>query len=145
MGSCVMASPFSSLRMLFERLNPSTAGLDSTFVEETLSNIRAMNAKIESPSKVRGYLDRYPEITEILSIVSEQVYQYFDYKAQLYLNINDDDGADSEYLALYLRVSNYDESVMHRIEKIQKDYYPLLDNATGWFLFTTDFLLPEVA
>jgi hypothetical protein len=145
MGFHVVASPFSALRMLFEKKHPSTAGFNSISIEETLSKIDAMNAKIESLSKVRGYLDRYPEITEILSVVSEQVYQYFDYKAQLYLNINEDDDADSEYLALYLRVPNYDESVMHRIEKIQKGYYPLLDNATGWFLFTTDFLPPEVA
>ncbi len=144
MGSCVIASPFSALRMLFEKMHPTTAGFDSISIEETLSNIYAMNAKIESPSKVRVYLERYPEITEILSVVSEQVYQYFDYKAQLYLNINDDGDADSEYLALYLRVPNYDESVMDRIEKIQKYYYHLLDNATGWFLFTTDFLPPEV-
>lgn len=108
-------------------------------VEEVLKYFSNIKAIIEEPSKVRRYLYSHPEIADLSHLVAEQVYQYFDSSTQLCLCINDDDKPDCGYLALFLRAPNYDDSVMDRIEKIQKSYFGLLSTMTGWFLFTTDF------
>jgi hypothetical protein len=114
----------------------------SVLIENILKHFHILGAKIESP-KVFSYLYRYPDIAILAGFVSEQVYTIFDYNAQLCLNIIGDDDPDSEYLALFLRVSNYNDDVMDKIVRIQESYYDLLSQMTGWFLFTTDFALPR--
>ncbi len=124
-----------------DRANMS--GAESKRVEEILNYFRNLRAVIKNPSEVRRYLYRYPEIAELSCFVSEQVYRYFDSNAQLCLDITDDDVPDSEYLAIYLRVPKYDDSVMDRIREIRESYYDSLNNTTGWFLLTTDFSHPR--
>jgi len=117
--------------------------VESIRVEEVLNYFRDIKAIIEEPSKVRRYLYRHPEIAELSRFVAEQVSRHFDSSVQLCLCISDDDEPDSEYLALFLRVPNYDDSVMDRIRKIRESYYDLLNDMTGWFLLTTDFSSPR--
>lgn len=121
----------------------STEGSISVTVEDVLRHFRALKAKIVSPLKVRDYLYRYPEIAELSRKVSNAVYQYFDFRAQLFMEIEDDEVPDSEYLVIYIRVPEYDNSVMDRIRKIRESYYDSLNNTTGWFLLTTDFAHPR--
>jgi len=121
----------------------STGGSISVPVEDILRHFRALKAKIEFPLKVRDYLYRYPEIAELSRKVSDVVYQYFDFRAQLSLEIEDDEVPDSEYLVIYIRVPEYDNSVMDRIRKIRESYYDSLNNMNGWFLLTTDFAHPR--
>ncbi len=111
----------------------------SILIENILNHFLALRAEIVSPSKVLEYLYQYPEIAELSKYVSDLVYRHFDFKTQLSLEIINDEDNDGDYLALYLRVPKYDESVMDRIKIIQERYYPLLSQMSGWFLFTTDF------
>lgn len=112
-------------------------------IENVLRYFLRLGAKIESPSMVRDYLYRYPDIAKLARFVSEQVYSSFDFMAQLSLEIEDDEVPGSEYLVIYVRVPEYDHSVMNRIRKIRESYYDLLDITTGWFLLTTDFSHPR--
>jgi len=137
------SSRYSDLRSDFEEQYPSTATAESALIEEVLNHFRILKTKIETPSRVREYLYRHPEIAELSKDVSDLVYLYFDFKTQLSLEVVEDDDQEGEYLALYLRVPEYDESVMDRIKIIQESYYPLLSQMTGWFLFTTDFFPPR--
>jgi hypothetical protein len=116
-----------------------STSVESIRAEEILNYFCDIKAIIEEPSEVRRYLYYHPEIGDLSRFVAEQVYNYFDSNTQLCLCINDGDKPGSEYLALFLRVSRYDDSVMDLIEKIQKSYFALLSEMTGWFLFTTDF------
>jgi hypothetical protein len=126
-----------------EEVSSSTGGSISDRIEYILSYLRDLKAKIESPTKVRDYLYYHPEIAELCKEVSIEIYQHFDFRAKLYLEIENDEVPNSEYLVMYLRVPEYDDSVMDYIRKIRSGYYDLLDNAKGWFLLTTDFCSPE--
>jgi len=75
--------------------------------------------------------------------VSDEVYQYFDFRAQLSLEVQDEGVPDSEYLTIYVRVPEYDDSVMDRIREIRECYYDSLSEMTGWFILTTDFSPPR--
>jgi hypothetical protein len=121
----------------------STSSAESFFVEEVLNHFHTLGAKINSPSIVGEYLRNYPEIAELSKKVSDEVYRYFDFRAKLYLEVRDHDDPDSEYLALYIRVPEYNDSVMERIEEIRERYYSSLNDMAGWFLFTTDFCHPR--
>jgi hypothetical protein len=115
----------------------------SAQVEYILRYFEMLGARIESPSKVRDYLYRCPGIAILAGFVSEQIYNGFDFKAQLSLEVQDDEVPDSEYLTIYVRVPEYNNSVMDRIRKIRESYYDSLNNMTGWFLLTTDFSSPR--
>lgn len=135
-----------SRSMDFEDANEEDSlatNVESIRVEEVLNYFRDMKTVIEEPSKVRRYLYSHPEIADLSRFVAEKVSRYFDYSAQLCLTVNGDHNPDSEYLALFLRVPNYDDTVMDRIGNIQKSYFDLLSTMTGWFLFTTDFCPPR--
>lgn len=121
----------------------STGGSILVPVEDILRHFDALKAKIASPRKVRDYLYRYPEIAELSRKVSDAVYQYFDFRVQLSIEIEDDDVPDSEYLVMYIRVPEYESSVMDRIRKIRESYYNSLNTTAGWFLLTTDFAHPR--
>lgn len=138
-----MAEPISTMctgfgRAIFREQIP-TSSAESISIEEILNYFHAKKTKIISPSRVRDYLRNYPEIAELSRRVSDIVYQYFDFRAQLCLEVRDYDDPESEYLALYIKVPEYDDSVMDRIREIRESYYDVLDDATGWFLLTTDF------
>jgi len=140
----LFTAPYSRLREAFERQHPSTESSDSANTEEILSHFKTLNAKIEVPSKVRSYLYRYPEIAELARTVSDLVYQYFDYKTQLSVEVRDDESdQESNYLVFYIRVPEYDDSVMDRIRQIRERYYDSLDGVAGWFLLTIDFTAPR--
>jgi len=115
----------------------------SAQVEYILRYFEMLGARIESPSKVRDYLYRYPGIAILAGFVSEKVYDSFDFNAQLSFEVQDDEVPDSEYLTIYVRVPEYNHSVMDRIRKIRESYYDSLNNMTGWFLLTTDFSSPR--
>jgi hypothetical protein len=112
-------------------------------VEDILAHFHTLKAKIVSSLEIRDYLYRFPEIAELSRKVADDVYKYFDFRTQLSLEIEDDEVPNSEYLVMYVRVPEYDNSVMDRIRKIRDSYYYLLDNTTGWFLLTTDFSPPR--
>jgi hypothetical protein len=117
----------------------STGGTISDPIECILRNFRTLGVTIVTSSTVFEYLYNYPDIAKLSSDVSTRVYQIFDSSAQLFLEVRDSDDPYSEYLALIIRVPEYNDLVMERIEGIRESYYSLLDDMTGWFLFTTDF------
>jgi len=139
---CVV-EPISSVYTILVkpfREQKSTSSAESLFVEEILNHFYMRGDKIISPSIVSGYLRNYPEIAELSKKVSDEVFLYFDFRAKLSLEVRDYDDPNSEYLALNVRVPEYDDSVMERIEEIRENYYQSLNEMTGWFLLTTDFI-----
>lgn len=127
----------------FDESYPSTSSSELAPAEDILDYFSRSKAKIVKPSKVRDYFRRYPEIAELSRDVSKLVHRRFDFRAQLSLEIQNDDVPDSEYLTIYIRVPEYDNSVMDRIREIRECYYDSLNNLTGWFLLTTDFSRPR--
>ena len=121
----------------------SKTNSEATRVEETLKYFHNLKGIVENPSRVRQYLYRYPDIAKLARFVSDEVYQYFDFRAQLSLEVQDEGVPDSEYLTIYVRVPEYDDSVMDRIREIRECYYDSLSEMTGWFILTTDFSPPR--
>jgi hypothetical protein len=50
---------------------------------------------------------------------------------------------DDEYLALYVRLSRYDDTVMERIAAAEAEYLDRLAGKSGWIQLTTDFRTPD--
>jgi hypothetical protein len=137
-----ISSVYTILARPFKEQN-TTSSAESIFAEEILNHFYMRGDKIISPLRVSEYLRNYPEIAELSKRVSDEVHQYFDFRAQLSLGVQDDGVPDSDYLTIYIRVPEYDNSVMDRIRMIRESYYDLLNNMTGWFLLTTDFSPPR--
>lgn len=94
-------------------------------------------------SEVRDYLLRYPDIIDVLWVASRTAVEKFASKAQLSLELYQDPEINDEYLALYVRQSQYSEEIMSEIEEARKTYLGHLVGKKGWFVLTTDFLPPR--
>lgn len=112
-------------------------------IEDILINLHELGVTVVSSFKVFEYLYKFPDVAKLSGEVSNLVYQYFDSNAKLHLEVRDPDDPDCEYLALIIRLPEYNDGVMEQIEKIRERYYSLLDDIAGWFLFTTDFRPPR--
>jgi hypothetical protein len=126
-----------------DEMSSSTSGSISDSIEDILRNFKALGITIQTSLNLFKYLYNFPDIAGLARDVSNLVYRHFDSSAKLFLEVRDSDDPDSEYLALVIRVPEYNDGVMERIEQIRESYYSLLDDMAGWFLFTTDFQSPR--
>jgi hypothetical protein len=110
-------------------------------IERTLNHLRLLNVEIPQPDKIRDYLTYHSDMVYLLLEISEEARLKFRSETQLSLELNRDP-EDYEYLILYVRQDNYDESVMKRIKQIREKYGSNLAYISGWFLITTDFCAP---
>ncbi|OPY52612.1 MAG: hypothetical protein A4E49_01786 [Methanosaeta sp. PtaU1.Bin112] len=114
----------------------------SAKIETILGHFCALGARIESPSKVRDYLYRYPELIDLAQYSLDSALQHFGPDLELSLDMYQDPEAHFERLTLYVRQSSYDKNTMKIIKRIRKDYHQLFPCVRGRFLLTTDFRFP---
>ncbi|HLI48539.1 MAG TPA: hypothetical protein VKV18_07640 [Chthonomonas sp.] len=106
------------------------------------------NFRIPRLDEVEDYLLRFPEMIEVTREVARIAHERLP-EAQLWLEINPDPEIEDEYLVIDARFPNYyKESVLERIEAIENETLPLLQNRGGTppslgILLTTDFRNPE--
>jgi hypothetical protein len=124
-----------------KRIQPQS-NTDVTFqMEATLKKI-STDADIPRPAAVRDYLVRYPDITNLISLVCQIARKHFGKDSFLSLEVYRDQEIEDEYLALYVRQESYDERLMDAIDKVCVEYEPMLSGKSGWFIVTTDFRSP---
>lgn len=126
-----------------EELYPSMESAVSVPIENVLGQFRILRATVISPSKVRDYLYRNPELVELLQYVVNLVYIHFDSDMQLSLEIYHDKETQYESLTLYIRQYVYDENIIKMIKEIRREYRQVFPETRGRFLLTTDFHLPR--
>lgn len=122
--------------------------MDSTYsnidpVEDMIGYFHDTDTKMNQISIIREYFYHFPEIAKLSCEVADLVHQNFDSKTQLSLEMRGETNSESEYLALCIRMNDYDDSVMERIRSIREEYAEDLAEMNGWFLLTTDYLPPR--
>lgn len=122
---------------------PFTLAADA--IPETLEEVRREDIRIADPGEVGDYLQRYPELLDLVPEVVRLARSHLP-DAQLTLSVyHDPEIADEEYLVLYARFNKYDESVVERLDRVAEQYLPGLVGRQGWIQITTDFHPPEDA
>ena len=111
-------------------------------IEAALVQLGSKGVEIPHPSSLKDYLIAHPDISEVVMYATEIAKQHFDGNAQLSLEVYSDPEIDDNYVTLYVRQNEYDESVMKQIKEIRKAYESMLADKIGWFLVTTDFRTP---
>lgn len=83
-----------------------------------------------------------PDLIEVIPQAVDAAQRYLP-GAQLVLRVYRDPEIEDAYLTLYVRLREYDESVMDKIESAESEFLHLLTDKSGWLLLTTDFEEPE--
>jgi hypothetical protein len=108
-------------------------------IEDTFSSLRKQQILIPRPDEVRGYLIDYPDLIDPLVSVCGIGRAHFATPIQLSLELYRDPEIDDQYLTLYVRQQDYDDSLLDEIDKVCEERRPLLEGIDGHLLVTTDF------
>jgi len=127
-----------------EKKKNNTTVVDiSLLIEETFEYLASVQIVVPNPEEVRDYLGRYPDIIELVMFACEETRSHFILPTQLSLELYRDPEIGDEYLTLYVRQKEYDESIMDVIEEIWSTYDDELSTKQGDFFVTTDFDFPR--
>jgi hypothetical protein len=112
--------------------------------------------RVKNPKLVRRYLYKFNDMIDVVPEAVNAAKRHFP-EAQLVLDFYEDPEIDDRYLVLYVRLWNYDKSVMERVreartelksfidllEKTEAEFLHRLVDKRGWIQITTDFQKPE--
>lgn len=114
-----------------------------TEIERLLSGLRNNQVHLGESDQIVEYLLQFPNVLDVIPLAVRSAQKYFP-EAQLVLSLYRDLEAEDRYLALYVRLKRYDESVIERIEMAEAEFLEYLADKEGWLQLTTDFKEPEV-
>jgi len=109
-----------------------------TEIDSCLENLQKQGIKLKDPEKIRDYLLRFPDIIEIIPRVIAVVRKCLP-DAWLFLEVYKDPEIDDQYLILYARFREYDETTLKRIEEAEAGYLDWFTDKEGWLQLSTDF------
>jgi hypothetical protein len=130
----------SSIEKKPDRLHPQVDPVRQ--IENALVQLGSKGVEIPQPTSLKDYLIAHPDISEVVMYATEIAKQHFDGNAQLSLEVYSDPEIDDNYVTLYVRQNEYEDSLMKEIKEIRKAYESMLADKSGWFLVTTDFRTP---
>ncbi len=78
-----------------------------------------------------------------LEPICKRARKHFRPDVELSLEVYRDPEIDDEYLTLYVRQSEYDLTIMDRIDEVREQLAALLNHVSGSLLITTDFCPPR--
>ena len=91
-------------------------------IETELEWLDDNEVEFEELAEIRDYLLRFPDLLDLIPEVCTTVVQRFGKDAQLSLKVHRDPGLEDGLLALYVRLKQYDDQVMDKIEDIRLEY-----------------------
>ena len=94
--------------------------------------------EISDPQHIRHYLSRFIDLIDLLPIAVSIVRKHFP-EAKIVLDLYVDPEIKDSYPVLYIRLSEYDESFIERLNAAESELLPLLVNKKGWIQLSTDF------
>ncbi len=135
---------FSFPWITFQRLHLPEAEYPVQFfrIQKVLEKITPYDIKVLRSDQVRDYLQRYPELIDLVPLVAHVVRSHLP-NAQLTLTVYHDPEEEDEHLIIYARFAKYDDSALERIRHTRSIYRDMLTNCRGWIFLTTDFHSPE--
>lgn len=120
----------------------SGTSLISQEIEDLLNWLLENGVRLTDRREIRRYLMNSPDLIEVIPQAVDAAQRYLP-GAQLVLRVYRDPEIEDAYLTLYVRLREYDESVMDKIESAESEFLHLLTDKSGWLLLTTDFEEPE--
>jgi len=98
----------------------------------------AQQVQLEDPESIREYLLQFNDLLGLIPHAVEVVRKHFP-EARMVMTVYQDPEIEDRYLVLYIRLRQYDDSFIDRLEKAERDFLPLLTNKRGWIQLSTDF------
>jgi len=120
----------------------ATSETELSAASACLQRVAALSVRIPRPKEVLAYLDRHPDMTDLIEKASAHSEQEFGNDADLTLELYRDPEIDDQHLTLYVRQAPYDKRIMERIEAVRARYRDALSEKSGWLQVTTDFCPP---
>jgi len=133
-------------------------------VEELMEHLsKDPRVLVKNPKLVRRYLHKFNDMIDVVPEAVNAAKRHFP-EAQLVLDLYQDPEIDDRHLVLYVRLWNYDKSVMERVREARKELNSFVDRLNsfidrlekaeaeflhrlvdkrGWLQLTTDFQKPE--
>lgn len=117
----------------------STVTTPRSDAPDPLRDIESHKIDIREPQEVRAYLARYGHLVGVVAAALDQIRREFGAATSLHLEVYRDPEIDDRYLALRVRLPDYDATVMDRIERANQSFEGKITPDAGYFLVTTDF------
>ncbi len=113
-------------------------------IELLLSQLQELGIGLGAQEEIREYLLKFPDLIKVIPLAVNAALVHLP-EAQLFLEVYKDPEIEDQYLMLYVRMQNYDESFIERIEAAESEYIDLLTGREGWLQMGTDFRQQESA
>ncbi len=113
-------------------------------IERLLKWLIENGVRLINPNEIRQYLLNFPDLLDVVPVAVRAAHKHLP-KAQLVLQVSYDQEIEDAYLAFYVRLKQYDKSVLERIEDAESEFIDLLADTNGWLQLTTDFREPEIS
>jgi hypothetical protein len=114
------------------------ANMDNHYIDKIIEELGG-KVKINNPQHIRRYLSRFTDLIDLLPISVSIAKKHFP-ESSILLDVYVDPEIDDSYIALYIRLSHYDDKFIERLAAAESEMLPLLVNKKGWIQLTTDFL-----
>ena len=105
---------------------------------ENLVKYLENHVDIKNPEQVKYYLSLYRELIDLIPIAVEIAKKHFP-ESSIVLDVYIDPEINDSYPVLYIKLSEYDESFIERLNAAESELLPLLVNKKGWIQLSTDF------
>ena len=127
-------------RDVLDRALTSRGGADET--DNVLGSVLRRGISIPRPDEVRAYLRQHPDMVPVVEAAGAAAVERVQEGTQLSLELYQDPEIEDEHLALYLRQSFYDVSVLQTLDEIRSACQSALSGRSGRLCVTTDFRPP---
>jgi len=108
---------------------------------ESLLKFLLQEVSLKNLDKIREYLLQFPDIIDLIPRAIAAVKKHFP-EAQLVMDLYADPEIKDCYLVLYIRLNEYDDSFIDRLEEAEAEFLDDLGGKEGWFQLSTDFRRP---
>jgi hypothetical protein len=126
-----------------ESLRERLPGNVSIVIEiESLLNLLAEEVRVNDADRIREYLLRFPGMIDVVLQAVYAARRHFP-EAQLVMEVYQDPEIDDRYLVLYVRLKQYNDSIVERLQRAEAEFLDHLADTEGWLQLTTDFREPE--
>jgi hypothetical protein len=94
--------------------------------------------KVNNKESICDYLNKFPDIIDIIPKAVSAARVYFP-DAQIVLDLYIDPEIDDKYLVLYVRLKEYEGSIIELLDKARLEILDELKDKKGWIQITTDY------
>jgi len=127
----------------YQRSSGEASASVTAEIESAINVLILKRISIPRPAEVRDYLLRYPDMIDLLPYVCGIASERLGPDTQLSLEAYRGPEIRDEYLTLYVRQRDYDQSILDSIEEVSAECEGELAGRSGWILITTDFRAPS--